>query len=102
MVWWQREPELFISVKEELEAFSFLSYEMENSLLVIRGLWPVKSKTNLMDEYSIKIVLPDDYPISIPKVYELVEIFQELQTVMLIITEARAFSHLLRDGKSGQ
>lgn len=58
-------------LKVELTKFPFLECEIENGIITIRGIWPVYGETSLIDNYSIKIVIPDDYPDSVPKVYEL-------------------------------
>ncbi|RUR14029.1 SEC-C metal-binding domain-containing protein [Legionella septentrionalis] len=70
MIWWKEKPDLFQSFKEQLEYFDHLNFAMENEKVVIFGEWPVYGETELIRKYQIRIDIPDDYPDSIPKVFE--------------------------------
>lgn len=69
--WRNNKPELYTSVLRELEGFPFLAHDIEDDLLVLRGLWPVFGDSNLVDHYSIKVVIQKDFPSSVPHVFEL-------------------------------
>ncbi|WP_127718245.1 hypothetical protein [Halobacteriovorax sp. HLS] len=71
MKWWKEDSQLYASFKNELAAFPFLELNLENGKNIIRGLWPVFGESKLITKYSIKIEIPDDYPKSVPLVYEL-------------------------------
>ena len=71
MKWWEEKPEQYSKLREELNQFSFLDCDVEDGMVTIRGVWPVYGETFLIDKYSIKVVLPDDYPLTVPSVYEL-------------------------------
>lgn len=70
MVWWRNDPESFRSFKRELEAFETLNIEISNDTIFIRGSWAVFGKESLIDRFDILVVIPDDFPNSVPKVYE--------------------------------
>ena len=70
MEWWQK-AELYSALQNEVTGFTFLTQEIEGENVVLRGIWPVYGQSELIESYSIKIVLPKDYPIGVPKIYEL-------------------------------
>ncbi|CZH17727.1 Uncharacterised protein [Legionella pneumophila] len=70
MAWWKDNPLLFNDFKRELESFPFLAISMENEKIILSGNWPVYGEKKLITVYKIKIIIPDDFPNSTPKVYE--------------------------------
>jgi hypothetical protein len=71
MTWWQEKPELYKEVLLEIsENFPKLVTGIENNRVVISGTWSVFGKEKHIIDYDIKIELPDDYPVNLPRVWE--------------------------------
>jgi len=69
-IWWRKSPEEFDRFKRELEAFETLSFQVEGDLVSVHGSWAVFGESKLITRYEVKIELPDDFPQSAPRVFE--------------------------------
>ncbi len=64
-------PAIFEQIKKEVRSvYPNLHFYLEDSLVFIRGTFPVIYEGTILDRYSIEIELPRDYPESIPIVRE--------------------------------
>ncbi len=71
MVWWEDDPALLDSLVSGLaKEFLDLSVKKQGGKVVVFGDWHVYMDKEYATSYTIKIDLPDDYPISMPVVYE--------------------------------
>ncbi|KTC84515.1 hypothetical protein [Legionella drozanskii] len=71
MIWWKSSPLLFEQFKAQLIDFFYLKLDVENEDIILHGEWPVHGATKLIKKYNIKVIIPNDYPYTIPKVFEL-------------------------------
>lgn len=78
MVWWKEKPQLFEEVKSDLLHFPDLKILNINDKIFIVGKWAVYGKNHHIFDYNIKIEFPDDYPISIPKVFEVDDAIEKI------------------------
>lgn len=69
--WYEKQPELMIKVESEIEAqFPALRVLKISGLVVIRGRLDIMQGDSCVDGYGIEVILGDDHPRSIPKVFE--------------------------------
>lgn len=71
MIWWQNNPEAFERFQSEIAHYSQLTVNSIDTKIELSGRWPVWGKEEKIREYEIRIVLPDDYPVSVPRVFEI-------------------------------
>jgi len=69
-VWWEKNPEALDKFKRELNEFEFLKFQYEGKKIFVFGTWPVFGDTSFITDFEIKIDIPDDFPESVPKVFE--------------------------------
>lgn len=69
-VWWKESPQEFERFKSDLLEFKSLKYDVLETKIVVTGLWSVYGETRFIRDYQIRIELPDDFPDSPPKVFE--------------------------------
>ena len=68
----QEKHRLFAEITEQLSAFyPELFAKEENDKINVIGRWNVFAESEYIDSYFIKIELPNDYPQSVPKVWEI-------------------------------
>ncbi|MDM8556948.1 hypothetical protein QUF75_19655 [Desulfococcaceae bacterium HSG7] len=71
MKWWQENPKLLSEIMEQLSAFyPELSVHEDNGKIYVIGRWNVYAESEYIDNYSLRIELPGDYPQSVPKIWE--------------------------------
>lgn len=70
MQWWLRDKTQFESFQQELLSFPSLKYKIDNNQIIVEGNWFVYGDEFLIAEYQIQIVIPENYPNDVPKVYE--------------------------------
>lgn len=63
---------LFLEIQQELsQTFPNLIVSKEVDKIIVKGTWSVYGKEEHIIDYDIKIVLNNDYPYSVPKVWEI-------------------------------
>lgn len=70
MEWWRKDPELLSKVRADVDAFTNLSLSVIDGVVIVSGIWSVFGKQHFIRDYSVKIVLSGDYPLSPPAVFE--------------------------------
>lgn len=73
MIWYKKHPEILEDVKFQLKSnYPTLHVVIERNVVFIKGSLFIKNPSTgfEVDRFGIEIVLPDDYPNSIPRVYE--------------------------------
>jgi len=71
MVWWKDNPSLLDSLVAGIaDEFPDLSMKKQGDRVVVSGTWHFYASTEYVTSYDIRVELPDDYPISMPAVYE--------------------------------
>lgn len=69
--WYKSDPEALTKLKESIAVeYSDLRVVEDDDPIQVKGSFPVKVNGKRLDRYSIRIEIPDDYPDSIPVVYE--------------------------------
>jgi hypothetical protein len=68
--WWQKNPLDYYRFKNEIKEFESLKIEILDTKVFIKGIWAVYGETSLITQYNILIEILDDYPNSVPKVFE--------------------------------
>lgn len=69
--WFGTNPSLFDDVEATLKArYPTLHAFIENGACRIRGTLPIRDGDRELDRYQIEVALPDDYPHSMPRVWE--------------------------------
>ncbi len=63
--------ELLKDIKESIKSYDGLELIDENTSPKVRGRWDVKFNGELFETYDIDIIFDNDYPKSLPKVYEI-------------------------------
>lgn len=63
--------ELLKDIKESIKFYEGLELIDENTSHKVRGRWDVKFNGDLFETYDIEIIFDNDYPKSLPKVYEI-------------------------------
>jgi len=70
--WYIKKPELLTRVQQEIKTYPTLRVVVENNKIFIRGKLQILSpaKTRVIDDFSIEIEFPNNFPMSIPIVRE--------------------------------
>ncbi|HHT9706117.1 hypothetical protein SDB85_11260 [Legionella pneumophila serogroup 8] len=71
MTWWKLNPILFEQFKEELSGFNDLKFNIIDEEVIVEGYWTVHGQDKPIMRYKIKIIIPSDYPQTIPKIFEI-------------------------------
>ncbi len=71
--WWTVKKELYKQVVEDISQYPGLRHRIEDNQFVIFGAWPIycgSGGQKWLEDFLIKIIFPNDYPDTLPKVYE--------------------------------
>jgi hypothetical protein len=69
--WDEDNPDLLVKMKSEIEeAYPNLHFREKNGLVCIKGSFPVIHDDKILDRFSIEIIIPRNYPDSVPIVRE--------------------------------
>lgn len=70
--WHLRDPNRFATERAEVEnAYPELHFYIEGDQIKMIGTLPIKDGSEVFDRFSILIILPTDFPRSLPNVYEI-------------------------------
>lgn len=71
-MWFEDRPDLLEDIKNSLSVVhQDLSLRKRGHKYSIVGTWQVRYENESIDEYEIKIIFQDEYPVSLPLVYEI-------------------------------
>lgn len=79
MSWWRSNPSMMKEFETLLSHFPYLRIVIENEKIYLVGDWPVFGESQMIKTFHIKIAIPDDYPLSVPKVYEIDDAIPKIQ-----------------------
>lgn len=71
--WWIMKKELYKQTVKIVNQYKGLRHQVKNKQFIVVGAWPVYGGLEgkeLIGDFLIKIVFPDNYPDDLPKVYE--------------------------------
>jgi hypothetical protein len=69
--WHERESALLDEIAAALERYPDLRIVEESGTIGVRGTFPVVEREEILDRYQIEIRFPEDYPRSLPGVFEI-------------------------------
>lgn len=69
--WHEREPALLDEIAAALERYPDLRIVEESGTIRVLGTFPVAESGEILDRYQIEIHFPEDYPRSLPRVFEI-------------------------------
>lgn len=70
MEWWRKNPAELQSVRSDVDSFPNLSLDIVEGAVVVQGSWSVFGEYRFIRDYEVRIVFPDDYPLTPPLVFE--------------------------------
>jgi hypothetical protein len=69
--WFKKNPGLIEQIRKEIqENYPNLHFYTDREEVVIRGSFPITFENQVLDRYQIEMILPSDYPDSVPVVRE--------------------------------
>ncbi len=71
MVWWKANPKEYELFQRELAEFEGLRIEVVADQIHVLGRWTVFGETKIIERFEIKIEIPEDFPFSVPRVFEI-------------------------------
>ena len=70
-MWQKTNPQLYEQVQTSLQsAFPSLEIEEDKGFVHVKGVFPVIAESKIIDNFTLDIELPLDYPKSVPKIWE--------------------------------
>ncbi len=73
--WWMKDKKMYEQVVKDLKDYPGLQYGIKNNQFIVSGAWPVyggeKGNEEYIEDVSIGLIFPDNYPEKLPHVYEI-------------------------------